>query len=203
MTYLPIATKRPHQAFFRKCSAVRIPFLALAAVTLVASSAAHAQQQTISPTQAAPQQQELGKTDRDIVYDAARRELFETGMSRLVLRNSQNAEVRELAETVIEDHGYATAKMRKVLDPLGFEGSSELYQDQGRELDQIRGLQGAAFDRAYMDSITQTHVISVGLFEQMSSAAQNPELRQAAAEVLPRVRHHLAMMQDLKQRIPR
>ena len=202
MTSLP-TTKRQRQTFVSKCTAVRTPLLALAAAVLVTSSAAHAQQQTISPAEAAPQQQELGKTDRDVVYDAARRELFETGMSRLVLRNSQNAEVRELAETVIEDHGYATAKMRKVLDPLGFMGPSELYPNQSRELDQIRDLKGAAFDRAYMDSITETHVISVGLFERMSSTAQDPQLRQAAAEVLPRVRHHLAMMQDLRQRIPR
>ncbi len=160
-------------------------------------------QYPISPAQAEPQTQHLGKFDRDIVYDAGRRELFETGISRLVLRNSQNSEVRLLAETVIEDHGYATAKLRKVLDPLGFEGATELYPDQQSELEQMKGLRGEAFDRAYMDAITQTHVLSVGFFEQLSSKAQNPELRQAASEVLPRVKHHLAMMQDLKQRVPR
>jgi putative membrane protein len=57
----------------------------------------------------------------------------------------------------------------------------------------LEKLQGAAFDKAYMDDMVKDHKKDVKDFQKQSKSAKDPEVKNFAAQTLPTLQEHLQM----------
>jgi len=74
-------------------------------------------------------------------------------------------------------------------------------QHGGADADQLSGLKGAEFDRAYMAHMVEDHEKDVKAFEQESQSGQDPEVKAWAAKQLPTLREHLSQAKSVRDRL--
>jgi putative membrane protein len=125
---------------------------------------------------------------------------FEIQSSQLALTASQNAGVRNFANTMISDHtrlsqamGAAAAAAR--LQPP----APTLLPAQQAMLDQLRSAgTGYSFDQAYQQVQITAHQNALTLFQNYAASGDLPPIRTAAGQAVPTIQSHLAMAQALQ-----
>lgn len=65
-------------------------------------------------------------------------------------------------------------------------------------LSKLENLNGAAFDKAYMDDQVKDHEKTVNLFEREANSGKDPELKAFASKILPMLREHVKMSRDIR-----
>jgi putative membrane protein len=124
---------------------------------------------------------------------------FEIQSSQLALQASQNAAVRNFANTLITDHtqlgqqvASVAASARLQPPPMG------LLPAQQATLDQLRAAgTGYSFDTAYRQAQIDAHQQAIQLMQNYATSGDVPPLRTAAAGAIPMMQNHLAMAQSL------
>lgn len=157
-------------------------FKATTLVALFAIVMAPAVQSGIMPT----------STDK-FVKKAAISNQFEIDSSKLALERSQNAEVRKLAQQMIDDHTKAGAdfkaalvagKVDQALVPTGLDKKHQRIMENLREED------AEDFDDEYVDAQERAHRKAVNLFEDYAKDGDNAALKDFAAKTLPTLKQH-------------
>ena len=99
----------------------------------------------------------LSTTDRQFVVKAAQSDMTEIKTSQLALNRSQNSQVRQFAQEMIQQHNESSSKLK----PLAARKGVALPKDLGAEnqalLVKLTTLSGTRFDQAYMDGQAKAH----------------------------------------------
>jgi putative membrane protein len=136
--------------------------------------------------------------DQKFAADAAKDSMAEIELGQLALNKSNDAEVREFANRMIQDH----SKANQQLDSIAKSGNIVLPSEPGDQLDKAKsklsGLSGKNFDRAYAEEMVKDHERAVKLFQQYQREGKNQELREFAQKTLPILQEHLAMAQKMQ-----
>lgn len=119
---------------------------------------------------------------------------------QLALDKASSPEVKAFAQRMIDDHGKAKAKLDAVLAAQGVRVSPTLPADAKRSYEKLAKLDGAAFDRAYIQDMLDDHRKDVKLFEDQARNGNDPALRQYAEATLPTLRDHLQEVERLAKR---
>lgn len=139
----------------------------------------------------------LGTGDRNFIETAASSGMAEVEMGKHAAEKARNPQVKDFAKMMVEDHGKVNDKLTAWTKQNNVALPVELKPEHKRSQTTVSGLSGAQLDRAYMDTMVQQHQKAVQLFTQQSTAGQNPELKQLAADTLPTVQQHLKMAQQI------
>lgn len=165
----------------------------LAIAALVAISA------TLAPAQA----QQRAPNDLEIAHIAFNAGQIDIRYAHLAMAISENAAVREFAQTMIRDHTAvnerAVALLRRLnATPQDNATSQQLLQQAAQLRTELRGLDGAAFDRRYAQNELAYHqFVNRAVETQFIPAVQNAELREllrGALEIFKRHEQHAARM---------
>ncbi|PWW45551.1 putative outer membrane protein [Melaminivora alkalimesophila] len=153
-----------------------------------------------TPAPAAPAQADGKPAHADAAFmnQAAQNGHLEVEAARLALQKSQNPEVREFAQRMIDDHtkaaqelgALATAKNHSLPDgpSLLQKGKLKLLGTHGDE----------KFDRSYIEDLgPKAHRETIELFEKGAREAHDPDVRAYAEKTLPTLREHLSMAEKL------
>ncbi|NOJ47462.1 DUF4142 domain-containing protein [Bradyrhizobium archetypum] len=123
--------------------------------------------------------------------------MAEVVLGRLADRKAQNRAVKEFGQLMVQDHGKANDKLAALAKsadiPLPNEPDPEHKAVQAR----LEGLNGAAFDVAYLAAQVQDHQKTAQLLQWEINSGQDAQLQRFASETLPIVLKHLRMAQDL------
>jgi predicted outer membrane protein len=155
---------------------------------------AFAQTQAASTTMA----NNLPSPDKEFVQVASMSSSTEIDASKLASKQSQDKDVKAFAHKMMLDHTKLTLEL-KMAAPHGI-GVPKDNSDTA-VLDSLKGLQGAEFDKAYIQKVgVEGHQKAVDAFQKEVDAGQNPDLRKAATKALPTIQEHLKMAQALAAR---
>jgi putative membrane protein len=157
-----------------------LPFAVLAAL---GASAAIAQKPTVSDAQIA-----------QIVVTA---NSIDIANGQIAIKQSKTASIDEFANLMIKDHtavnNNATALVTKLgVKPEASDTSKSLQSQADTEQAKLRGLSGAAFDRAYLENEVAYHQQVLGaISDVLIPNAQNAELKKMLVDVKPAFQAHL------------
>jgi putative membrane protein len=157
-----------------------LPFAVLACL---AASAALAQKPAVSDAQIA-----------QIVVTA---NSIDSANGQIAIKQSKTASVDEFANLMIKDHtavnNNATALVTKLgVKPEASDTSKSLQSQADTEQAKLRGLGGAAFDRAYLENEVAYHQQVLGaISDVLIPNAQNAELKKMLVDVKPAFQAHL------------
>lgn len=146
---------------------------------------------------AAQEQTQLKPADQNFVTKAAIGGMFEVQSSELADRNAQSAEVKSFAKQMIKDHGKANKELSSLAKDQGAEIPKALDAKHAAELKKLEGLQGAEFDKSYIQGQRAAHKEAVGLFQSYSDSGGDPELTAWASKTLPTLKEHQSHVQTL------
>ena len=80
--------------------------------------------------------------------------------------------------------------------------SQRIRQDALDSLEKLKGMQGAAFDKAYIDKQVAMHEEVVSMMQdELIPNAQNPQLKAALDKAAPKVQSHLKAARQIQSAI--
>jgi len=132
----------------------------------------------------------------DFVAMAGSSNLFEIASSQLALQRSQDPQIRQFAQQMIEDHQVALEGLRQVVsnvEGIDLNRVGGIDPKHREMLDVLQQAQGDDFDRLYIFYQTRAHKNAVELFQNYAWNGDNEQLRQLAVAATPLLRQHHEM----------
>jgi putative membrane protein len=140
----------------------------------------------------------LGITPKtaDFVNEAATSDMFEIQSSQLAAERAKG-DVQTFANQMVTDHTKTTSELKGLAPQSEVSLPTQMTSSQQSMLDKLKGLQGADFDKQYMDDQVSAHKDAVSLFQRYGKGGSDDKLKAWADNTLPTLQHHLDMAQSI------
>ncbi len=131
---------------------------------------------------------------------AAASDAFEIATSQLALTNGSASAIKKFAQKMIAAHTDSTAKLKTAAASASpaITPDATLTAEQQAKLDSLKGLSGAAFDKAYAAAQVEGHQKALDTLRAYSGSGDIPALKSFATTLTPTVAAHLNMAKGLK-----
>jgi len=159
----------------------------------------------VDPQPVAPQPAASPLSDAEIVAVTSAANNGEIEMAKVAKGKAKNAKVMAFATMMIQQHGEAEAKGKKIaqaskITPAKSDTSNKLESEGKATIASLSSQKPADFDKAYMESQLKAHrdVLSL-LDDKLLPNAKAPELKTHLDEVRKHVASHLAKAEEISQ----
>ena len=176
----------------------------------------------VSPLQSPPAQdskkpdsRKPAITDTDFLKMAADAGIMEVEVGRLAMVKASNADVKAYARSVVIDHEKANEELLKLsqsrnvplnADALKVDLTIPPKSDHANmhpSAMTLMTLDGAAFDRAFIDQMVKDHQAAIDLFDEEADHGKDSELKEWAEKKHQTLQDHLKLAKDLQEKISR
>jgi putative membrane protein len=184
--------------------------LALASAILLCGSMCLAQMPR-NPSAGAPGQnsttdpqmngmQAAGQTsalDKMFVRKAMQGGMAEVQLGQLTLQKTDNDQVKQFAQRMIDDHTKMNDQMKPVAQQLGVDVPGEISKKDRATIAKLQGLSGSAYDQAYIKDMVKDHKQDLSDFQMEASSGQDQTVKDAASQGSKVIAQHLQMAQQM------
>ena len=140
----------------------------------------------------------LNDADRQFLVKAAQANLFEMRAGQLAAGRANDPEVKSLAFILAQDHTAANARLGEIATRLKVDLPTAVSAAQERELHKLSGISGSAFDQEFVKAVgLDDHRTDIANYEKIARQAANESVRELALSLLPTLRAHLSVAQNL------
>jgi putative membrane protein len=131
---------------------------------------------------------------------AAASDAFEIETSKLALTNGSSASIKSYAQKMIDAHTASTAKLKTAAAAAtpAITPDPALNAEQQHKLDELKKLNGPAFDQAYATEQAAGHQQALDTLRGYAATGDVPQLKSFATGMVPIVAAHLNMAKGLK-----
>jgi putative membrane protein len=136
-------------------------------------------------------------TDRVFVKSAMQGGLAEVQLGQLTLQKSNNDQVKQFAQRMIDDHTKLNEEMKPVAQQLGVDVPTQVSKKDSKVMNKLQGLSGPAYDQAYIKDMVKDHKDDLNEFQMEASSGQDQTVKDAAAQGSKVIAQHLQMAQQL------
>jgi putative membrane protein len=187
--------------------------LSAGSVSLLAQSNREPSPSTAPTAQQPPMTSPSGVSDaHTFINDMTIGGMAEVQLGNLAAERATNSEVRSFGRMMVKDHSQAGEKLKEVAGKLNIQPPAQLDQKHKDLIERLSKLQGAEFDKQYMDAMVQGHEEVAGkLAARVSRTASQPvgtagggsgdPLNEWVAQTLPTVRQHLDSARELHKKV--
>lgn len=151
-------------------------------------------------TQSAPAR-ELSSQDRKFIEKAAIGGMAEVQMGQLAAQKSQHQAVRDYGNAMVNEHTAGNQRLMNIASSLGVTPPADLDFKHRRMSKKLNKASEKDFDEMYIESQIKDHRKMIDLFEEQGRDGGNAELKQLASEMLPKLRNHLQMAEQIEGQI--
>jgi putative membrane protein len=136
---------------------------------------------------------------REFVQAAAQSDQFEILEANTVLAQSQSAQVRAYAETMIEAHRQTSANLLQAVQKEGLASPKPgLGGDQSMFLAALQSQRGADFDKTYLRQQVLAHRSALAVEQAYAASGDAAAIRAVATATVPIITAHLRMAEQMQ-----
>jgi len=136
-------------------------------------------------------------TDRMFVTKAMQGSMAEVQLGQLTLQKSNNQQVKEFAQRMIDDHTKLNDQMKPVAQQLGVTVPNEISKNDRKTMAKLQALSGPAYDQAYIKDMVKDHKQDLNEFQMEASSGQDQTAKDAANQGSKVIAQHLQMAQQM------
>jgi putative membrane protein len=136
-------------------------------------------------------------TDRVFVKNAMEGGMAEVQLGQLTLQKSNNDQVKQFAQHMIDDHTKLNEEMKPVAQQLGVAIPTQVSKKDSKIINKLQALSGPAYDQAYIKDMVKDHKGDLSEFQAEASSGQDQTVKDAAAQGSKVIAQHLQMAQQL------
>jgi len=166
------------------------------AIAMLVSATAFGQSNAPMPAQTASAPGQFTDQDRAFVDKAAIRGMFEVQAGHLAAKSS-DSQVRNFASRMVQDHSAAGDELKRIVDAKGISLPDALDDKHQQLLTKLGALDGAAFDREYVQEMVDDHDEDARAFAEAGRTLNDPELKAFAEKTLTVVESHDRMAHEI------
>lgn len=135
--------------------------------------------------------------------NAAQGGMAEVEMSKLAQTKAQNAEVKKFAAMMVADHTKANSELKTLAAKQNVMLPTAVSSSHQSTLEDLQGLTGAEFDKAYVDAMVDAHEADVELFREQAEDDDTTmaDAKTFAAKTLPTLQKHLEMIKGIQAKL--
>ena len=140
----------------------------------------------------------LSADDKSFVETALKGGIAEVQEVELAQKKAANSALRKAAAQLEKDHKALNKELGRVGTQYGVTLPREPGADRQQLYAKLEKLSGEQFDQQFLQAATEAHRKGIALFERTESNSSNPDIKALAGDTLPKLRKHLAMLEDLQ-----
>ncbi len=138
--------------------------------------------------------------DKKFLMTATDGSLFEIKTSQLALQKSQNNDIKQYAQQMIDDHTKLMDQMKPVAQEAGVTPQTDLMMPKHKALyEKLQGLNGQAFDQAYIKAQVADHKDTEKAFHTEEQKGTLASEKAAAQQGQPIIDQHMQHIQQISQ----
>ena len=141
----------------------------------------------------------LTASDNMFVTKALQGNMAEVELGKLGQQRASNDAVKQFAKRMVDDHQKALDELKTIATNQGITVPTTLDAKGQATFDRLSKLNGAEFDRAYMEDMVKDHRTDVAEFKRESEHGEDPAVKSWAAKTLPTLEDHLKMAEQTER----
>ena len=138
----------------------------------------------------------VAEKDAQFVSDVTASNLAEIKMAQLAQQKGTNQEVKDIAKMLETDHSAVLSDLRNFASSKSITVPTEEKQDAKDMNDKLSKKSGKEFDKDWVEHMIDGHKKSISKFESAQNDLTDAELKTWAGNTLPKLRTHLAKLQQ-------
>lgn len=135
--------------------------------------------------------------DQAFVLEAASGGMMEVELGRMAANEASSDEVKKFGQKMVDDHSKANNDLSALAQKKGITLRSEMNQKTKAIHDRLAKLNGAAFDKAYMQHMVADHTKDVRAFQREAKMGKDADIKAWAGQVLPTLEDHLKQAKQI------
>lgn len=143
----------------------------------------------------------LSQDDSAFVMEAAAANMTEVQLGQIAQQQASNQRVKDFGNMMVTDHTQANDQLKDLASGHGISLPDALPADKQKMVDDLKSLNGTAFDKKYMSMMVEDHQEDVAKFKTESNSANDPQLKQWATTTTPVLQKHLDSAQAINKAI--
>jgi putative membrane protein len=132
----------------------------------------------------------LTEDDTKFAVMAADAGMTEVEMGKLALTKTKNADVKRFAQMMVDDHTAANNKLMALASSKQITLPSTMSDEHKKHMDDMSKMNGADFDKHYMDMMVNDHKDVIDGFKKENENTKDAELKAFTSETLPVLTKH-------------
>lgn len=137
--------------------------------------------------------------DQEFVTHTLSNSSAEAQMSQLATQKSTSPDIKEYGQKMVQIHSQLSQQLQPVAHMLGVNSEQKPSKKDKKAIEQLKTLNGSAFDQAYIQAMAKDQKHDVKSFKDEQTAAQNPTVKKAAQIDEPVLSQHLQILEQLAQ----
>jgi putative membrane protein len=139
--------------------------------------------------------------DNHFMQKAAQGGMAEVELGQLAQQNGQSQEVKDFGKKMVDDHGKANDELKQVASQQGVSLPTTMDAKDQALKDKLSKMQGAEFDKAYMQAMVKDHKKDVAEFKKEANSGNNQSVKDFAGKTLPTLESHLQMAESVSGKV--
>jgi len=135
--------------------------------------------------------------DRLFIHEAQEGNMAEVKLGELAVQKSQNQDVRNFAQKMIDDHTQLMEKMKPLAEQAGVKQPDHLSKDGKSTYEKLNALSGDDFDHAYIKAMLDDHHKDLKKFQTEESLTSNTDLKATVNEGEKVIAMHTSMIEKI------
>ena len=131
--------------------------------------------------------------DNTFITKAAEGGMAEVELGKLATSHASNDRVKQFGQKMVDDHSKANNELSQIASKKGVTVPTSLAAKDQATVDKLSKLNGAEFDKAYMDDMVKDHRTDVSEFQKEANSGTDPDVKAFAAKTVPTLQQHLQM----------
>jgi putative membrane protein len=135
--------------------------------------------------------------DKMFVKRALQGGMAEVQLGQLTLQKSNNDQVKQFAQRMIDDHTRLGDQMKPVAQQLGVSDPNAVSKKDRATMAKLQALSGPAYDEAYIRDMVKDHKQDLSDFQTEASSGQDQMVKDAASQGSKVIALHLQMIEQI------
>jgi putative membrane protein len=135
--------------------------------------------------------------DKMFVRKAMQGGMAQVQLGQLTLQKTDNDQVKQFAQRMIDDHTRMNDQMKPVAQQLGVDVPAQISKKDRATMAKLQALSGAAYDQAYIKDMVKDHKQDLSDFQMEASSGQDQTVKDAASQGSKVIAQHLQLAQQM------
>ena len=144
-----------------------------------------------------------GNNDETFIRSAAEASMSEVDLGKVAEQRAQNPEVKKFAQLMVEEHSKLTQQLKQLGMAEGINLPTSVSHTDADAHRHLATLNGASFDKTYVDQIVSELERESAEFKRGASTATKTNLKDFAERTLPTIESELQQAKQLSSRVAR
>ena len=144
-----------------------------------------------------PGQVQASPMDQMFVRKALQGGMAEVQLGQLTLQKSNNDQVKQFAQRMIDDHTRLGEQMKPVAQQIGASEPNGVSKKDKATMAKLQALSWSAYDQAYIKDMVKDHKQDLSDFQTEASNGQDQTVKDAANQGSKVIAQHLQIIQQI------